>query len=68
MKKLTLRIDQLAVESFPVMEREARGGTIHAHETRFDGTCMTQCATGMCDCAFTIDYSCDMPCTDQFPC
>jgi hypothetical protein len=67
MKKLTLRIDQLAVESFPVLEREARGGTINAHETRFDGTCMTQCATGVCDCAITDGNSCDL-CTDQFPC
>lgn len=64
MKKLSLRIADLAVESFSVLERDPRGGTVHGHmpDTRVGSTCVTQCATGPCDCVFTDPYSCEVVC------
>ncbi|HSU16838.1 hypothetical protein [Longimicrobium sp.] len=62
MKKLALTIESLTVESFAVEGVEREGGTVRAHvDTRFGETCMTQCATGICDCYFT-DPSCNSPC------
>lgn len=64
MKKLALKIDELAVESFEVVEREPRGGTVRGHvpETMYEATCRTQCATGPCECLYTLPYSCDVVC------
>jgi len=59
-KKLALRIDALEVESFAAADVRRDGGTVRAHGT-FGGTCITQCATGPCDCYFT-DPSCNSPC------
>ena len=55
MKKLTLDPEALRVETFEPREREARGGTVRAHNpTWYAGeTCVTQCATGPCDCVLT---------------
>lgn len=39
MKKLTLQLDQLAVESFATAATPAPRGTVQAHGTVFDATC-----------------------------
>jgi hypothetical protein len=55
MKKLTLKIAELAVESFSIAERNERGGTVRAHvpETIYEPECKTQPVTGPCECIFT---------------
>ncbi len=55
MKKLTLKIAELAVESFSIAERKDRGGTVRAHvpETVYDANCRTQPVTGPCECMVT---------------
>jgi hypothetical protein len=60
-KKLILKLDVLKVESFEVSDAARAAGTVRAHGTWYGGTCVTQCATGPCDCYFT-DPSCNSPC------
>jgi hypothetical protein len=54
-KKLTLDAEALRVETFEPREREARDGTVRGHEGTWGETCVTQCATGHCDCQLTVD-------------
>jgi hypothetical protein len=61
-RKLTLDVHELKVETFEVARPEGLGGTVHANvETRWGDTCVTQCVTGPCDCYFT-EPSCDRAC------
>ena len=61
MKKLALKIDDLAVESFCAAERRDHRMTVRAHilETEHDPTCMMQRVTGPCECVLT--YQGDEP-------
>lgn len=61
MKKVTLNIDALRVESFEVAGPERTGGTVRAHaHLLFGQSIRTQCVTGICDCVAT--YSCEEVC------
>jgi hypothetical protein len=44
-KKLTLKIEELAVESFLTDQHAVQNGTIHAHETMINDTC-GDCGSG----------------------
>ena len=66
MKKMTLKLESLAVESFAT-ESEARGprGTVQAHNHTRGGhpTCGNTCDGGnSCDCPITVDVTCLEPC------
>jgi hypothetical protein len=55
MKKLMLKIAELAVESFSIAERKERGGTVRAHvfDTVYqDGYAATN-PSSPCDCMIT---------------
>ena len=54
MKKLKLDLSELQVQSFVALEREPRPGTVLGHEGTWGETCVTQCATGHCDCMLTV--------------
>lgn len=56
MKKLILDPAALCVESFDAGEGKAAGGTVRAHEGTWGETCVTQCATGHCECVVTIEW------------
>ncbi|HET7230770.1 MAG TPA: hypothetical protein VFJ16_12250 [Longimicrobium sp.] len=58
MKKLMLNPAALRVESFDAGEAKAVAGTVRAHEGTWGETCVTQCATGPCDCMITIEFGC----------
>lgn len=64
MKKLTLEIAELKVESFQVAEEDARSGTVRGHDHTFWGETCTLCGTGPCD-------ECGPPwtleCPEEFP-
>ena len=62
MRKLTLDVHELEVETFEVACLAGLGGTVHANvDTRWGDTCVTQCATGPCECRIT-DPSCEVVC------
>ncbi|HEX8692711.1 MAG TPA: hypothetical protein VF746_09845 [Longimicrobium sp.] len=71
MKKLTLNLEALAVESFATDDAE-RGakGTVHAHNHTRGGhvTCGGTCdAANTCDCQITSPVSClETQCNDTF--
>ena len=58
MKKLRLDPDALRIESFEASDGEARPGTVRGHEGTYGETCITQCATGPCECMITVDEWC----------
>lgn len=60
MRKLTLDVHELKVDTFEVARPAGLGGTVHANEET-DHTCITQAVTGPCDCYFT-EPSCDRAC------
>ena len=61
-RKLALDVNALQVESSEAARPERAAGTVHAHvDTRWGETCVTQCATGPCDCWLT-DPSCEIVC------
>ncbi|HEX5727551.1 MAG TPA: hypothetical protein VFX98_18910 [Longimicrobiaceae bacterium] len=72
MRKLTLDLDALAVDSFVAgTERRADAGTVHAHNhTRGNHqtcgnqlTCGNTCNAGLtCNCPITFDDTCLEPC------
>lgn len=71
MKKLTLDVDALRVESFATeAAARGRGGTVHAHNhTRGNHfTCGGTCdAADTCDCQVTDPVSClETQCADTF--
>lgn len=67
MRKITLRLDSLAVESFPTAAAGPAEGTVQAHQERFTpGTCMNSCE-GSCfqtcgTCYDTCVQSCPSTC------
>lgn len=71
MAKLTLAVQELAVESFETVERARGAGTVHAHET-LESEC--RCDTDSCNCGSVESCTycgCDTPgytCEDRcFP-
>ena len=72
MIKLTLAIEELAVESFDTADGPRGAGTVHAHET-FDSEC--KCDTDSCNCwsvesctycgCDTPGYTCEERCYPQ---
>jgi hypothetical protein len=61
MRKLSLDLDALTVETFETTGAEVAGGTIHARET-FDSEC--QCDTDSCQCGSVESCTicgCDTP-------
>lgn len=50
MKKLTLQLDQLAVESFATAATPAPRGTVQAHATQIDPTCGPENTCGPYTC------------------
>jgi hypothetical protein len=66
MKKLLLRLDDLAVQSFATGKRDARGGTVHGHGP--SAACPTRSPFA---CPETEWYSCGIVCVpsvDTAPC
>jgi hypothetical protein len=64
MKKLTLNLDALHVESFePVSDRERSGGTVRAHEHSHDGACLPNP-----DDQYTRGYTCLQTCPGKYTC
>lgn len=53
MKKLSLRLDELAVESFDTLDVEAERGTVEAHDS-YDSPGYTACKLS---CAYPCDES-----------
>jgi hypothetical protein len=63
MKKLSLKIGELRVESFELVENKEPRGTVHAHADTLPLTpCRTQRGTGPCECIFTDPESCEIVC------
>lgn len=66
MSKLTLKVEELAVESFATGRAAiAERGTVHAHNHTRGGhiTCGGTCDGGnTCDCPVTVDVTCLEPC------
>ena len=74
MKKLRLKVDELTVESFDTSAAAgARGGTVRAHESAENNTCLALCTnyncqgggTGPTGCLFT---DCGYTCNGDFEC
>ena len=70
MKKLTLKFDELRVESFQTSSTQAdRRGTVHGHYSQ-NGTCPYSCGNS-CDatcpdsCAYTCQGSCPISCVNN---
>jgi hypothetical protein len=59
-KKLRLEAEELKVETFAVAESDVAQGTVRglAPDTRVGDTCVTQCATGPCECVLTDPGAC----------
>jgi hypothetical protein len=63
MKKLRLRLDELAVESFSTIARDVETrGTVHGHDTRGCDTPVVMCASPSLDCSWE---SCGVTCRCQ---
>ena len=56
MKKLKLDPDALRIESFEAARDEAPKGTVRGREGTYGETCITQCATGHCECVITYEW------------
>ncbi|MBB4634290.1 hypothetical protein FHS01_000296 [Longimicrobium terrae] len=61
-RKLGLNVRELKVETFELAHGAEMGGTVYAIlETQRGQTCVTQCATGPCECIITYP-SCEYIC------
>jgi hypothetical protein len=83
MKKMTLKVDDLQVESFATSIERTRSGTVAAHEslatddiychvdTHGGNTCDTTCHQFACGCTYrggTCDVSCGGTCLNEETC
>jgi hypothetical protein len=69
MKKLSLRVEELAVESFDTTSaHRIRQGTVHAASVSEDTTCESEALTfcGSCGYSHCLDPSCGPPCEPTF--
>ena len=57
MKKLTLNLAELRVDSFEAGAGNPVAGTVRAHMRTWGATCVTNCATGPCYCA-SLEQGC----------
>ena len=66
MNKLSLRLDDLQVESFePLPPSTARGGTVLGHKGTQDDTCRSCIETCEATCRETCDESCRPTCGES---
>jgi hypothetical protein len=81
MKKMTLKVDDLRVDSFATSTERTRSGTVAAHESRTDemdcqpgsndGTCESTCYQLACGCTEnlgTCNMSCGVSCNGAETC
>ena len=73
MKKLTLKLEDLAVASFETSRARAERGTVNAHDnTQHGNTCADTCGNTVCpdtcqvSCVASCISTCELaPCSDQ---